>query len=167
MGIGTRLSFPSLEVRKNNDGSSHVFLHTESGDVYRLSRAVYVDQVRTFFIEGQTIEDMVVKESNGFSNGQEDGISSYLLTGKDGKRTYFAPDGRILGIVDRYGNTIKFEYKTLTYKIDNTTISKRLISKITDTVGRVVNMEYMEDSNYTVKPITSTNYGKEIGRAHV
>ncbi|MFD1908602.1 hypothetical protein ACFSQ7_38320 [Paenibacillus rhizoplanae] len=62
-------------------------------------------------------------------NGQADGTSKYKMTGKDGKNTYFAEDGRILGIVDRYGNTINFQYESLNYYMDGHSINKKLISK--------------------------------------
>ncbi len=147
IGIGMRFSFPMMEIRENEDNTSHRFLHTETGDVYRL-KPYTVDGVLTYLVEGQTIKDVVVRESTSFSNGQNDGTSKYVMERKDGKKTYFAEDGRILGIVDRYGNQITFEYTTLSYSIDGKQINKRLISKITDTIGRVVTIEYKEDHSY-------------------
>ncbi|MFE5319172.1 RHS repeat-associated core domain-containing protein [Paenibacillus sp. NPDC056579] len=81
------------------------------------------------------------------------------MTGKDGKKTYFAEDGRVLGIVDRYDNTIKFEYLQLTYKVNGKEVSKKLLSKITDTVGRVTTIEYKEDHEFKVGPIGTETYG--------
>lgn len=161
IGIGMRFSFPQMEIRKNSDESSHMFLHTESGDTYRLKRPVLMDEKITYLLEGQTIKDVYVRESTDFSNGQSDGTSKYVMMGKDGKKTYFAEDGRLLGIVDRYGNTIKFECTTLIYTIDGTTITKKLISKITDTVGRVVTIEYKEDHSFKVGAIVNNQYSKE------
>lgn len=157
LGIGMRFSFPMIEVRKNSDGTSTDFLHTESGDVYHL-RADTLNGAPVMLPEGQTIKDVVVTKSTVYSNGQSDGTSKFVMTEKAGKKTYFADDGRILGIVDRYGNTIKFEYTTLSYVIDGQTITKKLISKITDTVGRVTTIEYKEDSSLTVGPITNHSY---------
>jgi hypothetical protein len=37
LGIGMRFSFPMIEIRENEDNSSYKFLHTESGDTYRLT----------------------------------------------------------------------------------------------------------------------------------
>ena len=34
LGIGMRFSFSAIEIRTNEDGTSHKFLHTEAGDVY-------------------------------------------------------------------------------------------------------------------------------------
>lgn len=160
LGIGMRFSFPSIEVRKNGDGTSHNFLHTDSGDVYRL-KPTTLDGQSVYLIEGQTIKDVIVKETSEYSNGQADGTSMFVMTGKDGKKTYFAEDGRVLGIVDRYGNAIKFEYNILTYTIDSQEITKKLISRVTDTVGRVTTIEYKEDPSFTVGPAGSETYGAE------
>jgi RHS repeat-associated protein len=157
IGIGMRFSFPSMEIRENSDETSHRFLHTESGDVYRL-KPYTVDGELNYFVQGQTIKDIVVKESNSFNNGQSDGTSKYVMSRNNGEKNYFAEDGRILGIVDRYGNTITFEYQTLQYTIDGTTIKKRLISTITDTIGRTVTIEYKEDHTFTVGSIEEQNY---------
>ena len=157
LGIGMRFSFPMIEVRQNSDGTSTDFLHTQSGDVYRL-KADTLAGASVLLPEGQTIKDVVVRTSTAFSNGQNDGTSKFMMTEKEGKKTYFAADGRILGIVDRYGNTIKFEYTTLSYTIDGQQINKRLISQITDTIGRVTTIEYKEDSSFTVGPIESPPY---------
>ena len=157
IGIGMRFSFPAIEVKKNTDNSSYMFLHTESGDVYRL-RAYLQDDKIVYLPDGQTVKDVTVQESNGYTNGQTDGTSKYVMSGKDGKKTYFSEDGRVLGIVDRYGNTIKFEYETQNYSIDGTIRTKKLISKITDTVGRVVTINYNEDYFYKPGPIKNETY---------
>ncbi|WP_238654290.1 hypothetical protein [Paenibacillus piscarius] len=163
LGMGMRFSFPNMEIKENSDGSSHKFLHTESGDVYRLKPA-NLDGAYVFLPEGQTVKDVVVREAASYKNGQTDGTSKYVMTGKDGKNTYFAEDGRILGIVDRYGNTINFQYESLSYYMDGHSITKKLISKITDSVGRDTTIEYKEDVKYTVgpasidSPVSASNY---------
>ena len=160
LGIGTRFSFPGIEVRSNQDGTSHRFLHTDSGDVYRLKQTT-MEGKPVFLPEGQTVKDVVVRETSEFSNGQSDGVSKHVMTQKDGKKTYFADDGRILGIVDRYGNAIVFQYTAMTYNIDGTAIQKKLITRITDTVGRVTAIEYKQDDQFKVGPITNTSYSAE------
>lgn len=157
LGMGMRFSFPSIEIKENSDKTTHKFLHTESGDVYRL-RPFTMDGEIVLMPDGQTIRDIVIRETAEFSNGQTDGVSKYVMTGKDGKKTYFAEDGAILGIVDRYGNRIIFENTKLDYKIGSTTVTKKLISKITDSVGRVTTIEYKEDASYEVKPISDVSY---------
>ncbi len=161
LGIGIRFSFPSMEVKKNTDGTTHIFLHSESGDVYSLKQKSTQDEVKTYIPENQTIEDVVITEDTGFSNSQSDGTSKFKMVGKDGKKTYFSDDGRVIGIVDRYDNTIKFEYITQRYTIDGTTKSKKLISKIIDSVGREVTISYNEDYSFKVTPIKNQNYSLE------
>ncbi|WP_040950108.1 RHS repeat-associated core domain-containing protein [Gorillibacterium massiliense] len=160
LGVGMGFSFPQMEIKKNDDGTSFKFLHTESGDIYTLSYEK-VDGDYVYVPEGQTVKDVYVKETAEYSNGQSDGTSKYVMVGKDGKKSYFAEDGRLLGIRDRYGNTINFEYSVLTYSIDGKTISKKLMSRITDSVGRTVDLEYKEDHSFLVTPITNAQYGKD------
>ncbi|HYE83327.1 MAG TPA: RHS repeat-associated core domain-containing protein [Clostridia bacterium] len=161
LGIGTRFSFPSIEVKENDDGSSYMFLHTENGAVYRLDGPYENNNIKSYFPLNQTVKDVSIIEDSSFTNGQTDGTSKFLMTDKEGRRTYFAADGRVLAIMDRYGNTIKFEYSALEYKIDGRTKEKRLISKITDTVGRVVNIQYKENYGFGVKPVSTHNYSQE------
>ena len=157
LGVGMRFSFPSIEIKRNNDGSSYKYLHTESGDVYTLSAG---DTANIYKIDNQTINDVTISQSSEFSNG--DGENSYyLMTNKSGKKTYFAEDGRVLGIADRYGNKITFRYQTRTYYIKGKIKSKILISKIIDTVGREVNIEYKEDRSFVVGAIENNTYSLE------
>ncbi|MHB8064383.1 MAG: hypothetical protein ACYDG2_17420, partial [Ruminiclostridium sp.] len=161
LGVGMRFSFPSMEIKMNTDGSSYKFLHTEAGDVYNLKGPEKVDNINTYLPDNQTVKDVTVKENKEFSNGQTDGISFYVMTNKTGKKTYFADDGRVLGIVDRYGNKITFLYTTQTYTTDGSPKTKKLISKIIDTMGREVTLEYKEDQNFVAGAIEKTAYSLE------
>jgi RHS repeat-associated protein len=156
LGIGTRFSFASMEIRANSDGTTHKFLHTESGDVYRL-KAQSNQGEAVYLPEGQTVQDVVVKETAEYTNGQADGRSKYVMAGNEGKKSYFTEDGRLVGIVDRYGNTVKFEYAPFNYTVDGQTRTRKLLTSITDTIGRVITFEYKEDGNFTVKPLEGSN----------
>ena len=164
LGIGMRFSFPALEIKKNQDQTGYIFLHTEAGDVYKLVNLDNPDipdekEDKSIFIpEGQTIKDVTIKVNSDFNNGQTDGTSFYVMTDKTGKKTYFAEDGRVLGIVDRYGNKLVFQYSTLTYKVDWNTKTQKLISKIIDTAGREVTIEYKQDENFRVDLIKNEKY---------
>nr|WP_246354274.1 RHS repeat-associated core domain-containing protein [Paenibacillus phytohabitans] len=70
-----------------------------------------------------------------FTNGQES--SSSYIEYSDHKREYFGSSGRLIGIVDRFGNTITFNYE------DNT----GNLSSITDTLKRVVKFSYVKGSD--------------------
>lgn len=157
LGIGMRFSFPTIEIKKNEDNTSHKFLHTDSGEVYRLRQYTLNGQL-VYMPDGQTVQDVVVRETSEFSNGQAGGVSQFMMTNKEGRKTYFDADGVVLGIVDRYGNKIVFESTKLEYKINDKIITKKLISKITDTVGRVVTIEYKEDASYKVGKIENKTY---------
>ncbi len=161
LGIGMRFSFPTIEIKENEDGSDYRYLHTNSGDVYSLGEPIKVDDVNTYPIENQTVKDVTIIESSEFSNGQSDGTSFYRMMNKEGKKTYFAEDGRILGIVDRYNNKITFQYTSQSYTIDGYKKTKKLISKIIDTMGREVTIEYKQDQNFTVGPFQNQKYSLE------
>ena len=158
LGIGMRFSFPAMEIRKNQDGTSYKFLHTEAGDVYRLYETVKDDGALAYMPDNQTIKDVVISETGEFSNGQEDGTSFYVMSNKTGKKTYFSEDGRVLGIVDRYGSKITFEYLATTYTVDGNSKTQKLLSKITDTMGREVSIEYKQDQSFTVGPVQNNTY---------
>lgn len=160
LGIGMRFSFPAIEIKTNEDGTSHKFLHTEAGDTYRLTGPTVVNGVKTYLPENQTVKDVVVREDSTFSNGQANGTSKYVMVGNDGKKTYFTGDGRVIGIVDRYDNAITFLYSTQTYTIDGVNRTKNLISKIIDTVGREVTFEYKEDYSFKVGSKNDTAYNQ-------
>ena len=160
LGIGMRFSFPEIELKDNSDGTKAIYLYTELGDIYELEKKT-VDQQEVYYPKNQTVEDVKIMLTGEYTNGQSDGQSKYKMEDKNGKKTYFAEDGRILGIVDRYGSNIKFEYTAQTYAIDNTTRTKKLISKITDSVGRIVTIDYNEDYSYTVGNIENTQFSSE------
>lgn len=56
LGIGMRFSFPEIEIKVNADGTSHKFLHTDSGDVYRLYDPKPDDGIEAYEPENQTIK---------------------------------------------------------------------------------------------------------------
>jgi hypothetical protein len=155
LGVGERFSFPTIEVKKNSDESIYLFFHSENGDVYRI-----IKDGDNYSIEGHKAKDIIIKEDTSYTNKQSDGQSRYVVIEKDGKRTFFSEDGRILSIKDRYDNTIKFEYGTYTYTIDHYNRSRRLINKITDTVGRIVNIDYKEDQTYELDKLSGDLKGK-------
>jgi YD repeat-containing protein len=169
LGCGWRFSFPTIENRQNSDGSTYKYLHTESGDIYRMIGPTLVNNINTYTLENHPVKDIEIKENSTFSSygtnvsgARYTMTSKYVITEKNGKKTYFDPDGRILGIVDRYNNTIRFEYINFVYNLSEGAITKVLISKIIDTVGREVSVEYKENPNFTVKdydPNTNTASG--------
>lgn len=146
LGAGWRFSFPGMEVKKNADGSSYMFLHIGDGNAYALKK-----NGNEYVPENHPIKDITIVEDSSYSNGQSNGTSMYAMKEKDGKKTYFSWDGRILGVKDRYGNTINFEYEgvSLGYVTNNFThLRGHVVTKITDTIGREINLKYSDSYNF-------------------
>ncbi|WP_027399036.1 RHS repeat-associated core domain-containing protein [Anaerovorax odorimutans] len=70
--------------------------------------------------------------------------SSYTVTYADGKKEYFNSAGRLIAIVDRFGNTISFTY---------TTVNNMLEMQITDTLGRIITLK---------NEVTASGYNKVL-----
>lgn len=80
---------------------------------------------------------MRLETDNGsYSNGERP--SAYVLIYSNGTKNYFANDGSLLAIQDRYQNTIKFQHIVIN--------GHPVINKITDTLGRVINISYQNTS---------------------
>ncbi len=86
-----------------------------------------------------TYKDVIFATGTNTVAGQS---SSYNVTYADGKIEYFNSGGRLIAIVDRFGNTISFTY---------TTVNNMLVVTITDTLGRVITL---------TNTATSTGYNK-------
>lgn len=134
LGMGWSFMFPSIQLA---DG--YMYYHQGDGAVYRIdfsSNDTLGSYTHLLGYQGKDLR--LMQDTQGlFSNGQAS--STYYLEYADKKREYFAADGRLLGIVDRYGNTIKFQH------IDRQIYdgqSYKVISSITDTVGRTVTFTY-------------------------
>lgn len=136
LGQGWSFQFPSVQ---HADGG-YMYYHTGDGTIYRVdfsSTGTSDSYTHLIGYQGKDIQFIKETGAGAFSNGQT--TSQYYLEYTSKKREYFAADGRLLGIVDRYGNTITFSHK------DRTTYDgkvNKMISSITDTIGRKVVFEY-------------------------
>ena len=129
LGLGWTLNLPSIET----DGGNR-YLHI-NGSSYKIKSGFSSGDSN---LEEYTTLDMQIMTDNGsYSNGTMS--SSFVLNFKDGRKDYFAADGRLLGTRDRFGNTIKYEHEMVN--------SKPLVSKITDTVGREVLIQRTTSGN--------------------
>lgn len=140
LGLGWSFQFPSVQLA---DG--YIYYHDGQGAVYRVDFNGSDSLSNYTHLVGYQGKDIQFIQDNGtFSNSLTS--SAYYLQYSDKKREYFASDGRLLGIVDRFGNTIKFEHiDRLTY--DGQT--NKVISTITDSLGRVVTFNYESNLNAT------------------
>jgi len=146
LGMGWSFMFPSVQIA---DGG-YMYYHHGDGAIYRVDlNATDAVGSYTHLVGYEGKNERFVQDTQGlYTNGQA--TSAYYMEYADKKREYFAADGRLLGIVDRYGNTLKFQH------IDRTTYdgqSHKVISSITDTVGRVVTFAY--ETNLQTAPETT------------
>jgi RHS repeat-associated protein len=73
--------------------------------------------------------------------------SAYVLKYKDGSKVYFAADGRLLKMTDRYGNEIKWKYKVSSGNINingygTGSVKKLTLEQIIDSAGRTITFDY-------------------------
>lgn len=64
LGIGMRFSIPTMEIKQNSDNSSFKFIHTDTGDTYKLTKDYQMTAdtgITTYKPEGQTVKDVIVK----------------------------------------------------------------------------------------------------------
>ncbi|MGE5371936.1 MAG: RHS repeat-associated core domain-containing protein [Solirubrobacterales bacterium] len=143
LGTGWSLGFPSVEVQiervQGKIVDTFYYLHTGDGTVYQVKMTDDPNDSNLLNYQGK---DMVFQSDNmTYDNGQVK--SKFVWISADKRKTYFAADGRLLGIVDRFGNEIRFNHieRTVTaYSPDPT--SAPLISEITDSIGRKIRFTY-------------------------
>ncbi|HEX3029459.1 MAG TPA: hypothetical protein VHT34_09180, partial [Clostridia bacterium] len=140
LGAGWSFGFSYIET----DGSDK-FLHLSSGDAYKINITSAADDSN---LDKYTLKDIRLENDSGsYSNGTVS--SSSILIHTDDKKEYFASDGRLIGIVDRFGNSIKFEHSQIN--------GRYVITKITDTVGRVVNISYQNDGTGKIITVSASD----------
>ena len=125
LGVGWSFGFSYIEMI---DGEN--YLHLSNGSAYRMKSTFSSTSSNLYKYD---LRDISIQSDNGtFTNGQRS--SAYVLKHKDGKNEYFASDGRLLGITDRYGNKITFYHTTIS--------SQPVINRIVDTAGREIIFTY-------------------------
>ncbi len=143
LGSGWSFAFSRIEQL---DGAN--YLKSANGNLYKINITPTVGDSN---LEKYSLNDIRLENDNGsYSNGVKS--SRYILFYKDGKKEYFADDGRLLAIQDRFGNTIKFEHTIIN--------GVAHISKITDTVNRVINISYENTSTGKKVVITTPDNSK-------
>ncbi|AOY76011.1 RHS repeat domain-containing protein [Clostridium formicaceticum] len=143
VGAGWNFGFSSIEIERKggetilvnaDDFNGTKYLHLSNGETYKIQ--ITTNNTEDSNLENYKLKDLKLEEDSGnFNNGQKS--SAYVLIHKDGLKEYFADDGRLLGIVDRYNNTIKFQHTILN--------NYPVITKIIDSVGRTINITYSAD----------------------
>ena len=118
LGMGWGFSFPSVQIETEYipqetshtyyyEEESELYYHFGNGEVYRVE---FTTDITDSNLKGYYNKDVQFnKNDENYSNGQV--TSYYSMTLADKTKQYFAEDGRLIGIVDRFGNTIKFEHE--------------------------------------------------------
>lgn len=104
LGTGWSFNFPSVQVEKD-ESRTELYYHTGAGPVYHVNM--------TADPADSNLEDYYKKDAvfDNDATFTQDGVTSqYAFKTADQTKRYFAADGRLLGIVDRFGNSITFTY---------------------------------------------------------
>jgi RHS repeat-associated protein len=104
LGMGWMFAFPSVQIEQERS-TKEMYYHTGDGAVYRVK---FTSNTSDSNLEKYYKKDAVFDPDTSYSNGQA--TSAYVFKTADKTKRYFADDGRLLGIVDRFGNEIKFEH---------------------------------------------------------
>lgn len=117
LGMGWGFSFPSVQIETEYipeeivstyyyEEEKELYYHTGNGEVYQVQ---FTSDTSDSNLKGYYKKDIQFnKNDTAYTNGQV--VSYYSMTLADKTKQYFAEDGRLIGIVDRFGNTIKFEH---------------------------------------------------------
>lgn len=117
LGMGWGFSFPSVQIETEYvpqeivdtyyyDEETELYYHSGNGEVYQVQ---FTADTTDSNLKGYYNKDIQFnKDDKGYSNGTV--TSYYSMTLADKTKQYFAKDGRLIGIVDRFGNAIKFEH---------------------------------------------------------
>ena len=118
LGMGWGFSFPSVQIATEYipeeigntyyyQEETQLYYHFGNGDVFKVQ---FTSDTTDSNLEGYYNKDIQFNKNDiAYSNGQT--TSYYSMTLSDKTKQYFANDGRLIGIVDRFGNNIKFEYE--------------------------------------------------------
>ncbi|MBW4085753.1 RHS repeat domain-containing protein [Paenibacillus sp. S150] len=127
LGAGWSFRFPSLDYPYYHDGE---------GGTYKFMMDA-VNGMEGSFLEYKGKDKRIFLDNGSFSNGNY--TSTMYVEYANGKREYFGEPG-LLGIVDRFGNSITFKYGL--YWHSDMWNSSYLMTQIIDSVGRVVDFSY-------------------------
>lgn len=147
LGAGWSFSLPSVQIEKY-DGDTYRYFHDGTGTTYQVD-----------FSKGTT--HLVNFEGNDVQFNQDTGTysvdgltSAYVFISSDKRKSFFSSDGSLIGIKDRFGNEIKFSYVKRTVN----GIERNDISRIQDTIGRVISFTYMINADKKDQiQVTATN----------
>ena len=144
--IGWSFNFPTILKNQEMYGyTTDTSLKLSNGSTYKIiGDSDSLSENKTLELENYKLDNIsLVRIAE---------TGEYMLTYSDGTKEYFdGTYGTITKRIDRFGNTILFEYSTIKYYrgsfVDYLlpslyTVDLHALSKITDSVGRVINVDY-------------------------
>ncbi len=117
LGTGWGFGFPSVQIETEYEPvevgdtyyyeeETEMYYHTGNGEVYPVR---FTADSTDSNLKGYDKKDIHFnKNDTAYHNGQVQ--SYYSVTLADQTKQYFAEDGRLIGITDRFGNAIRFEH---------------------------------------------------------
>ena len=120
MGDGWSLKFDTII----SNGADDIILKFGDGSAYRYMKGVSASNLKNYPLSDIKLEEA----ANAYK------ASKYTLSFKDGKKEYFDSSGHLLGIRDRFNNTIDFTYTI------NSSYNGNIV--ITDTDGKITNIVF-------------------------
>jgi hypothetical protein len=121
--MGDGWSFKFDRIKKDTDTSEEI-LKLSNGASYRYKNGVSPSNLKNYSLTDLKLEIA----DNEYLN------SKYKLTFKDGKKEYFDSQGKLIGMRDRFNNTINFQYNA------GSGYNGSIV--ITDSNSNIVNISY-------------------------
>uniref|UniRef100_UPI00289A7FDC hypothetical protein n=1 Tax=Aminipila sp. TaxID=2060095 RepID=UPI00289A7FDC len=121
--LGTGWKFNFSYIDKDTFYYDYMKLHLSDGRDFCISPN-WINNLGHY-----TYKDVIFANESKEVRGQ---TSSHSVTYADGKKEYFNSDGRLIAIVDRFGNTISLTYASVNNMVDIT---------ITDSLGQVTTIK--------------------------
>lgn len=167
LGTGWSFDLPYIEVK--SDGNIYLNLGSKGAIHFTWSFATY-DLAEAYTPPGYDVPCLVTFENYPYDDlklyhtiykqtlpySTSEGAEYFRLEDKNGQKMFFARDGRLLGIVDRFGNEMKFFHSTSITGYPITT-------KVIDSVGREINFDYQTNRiTVSVNDVTNASNNRTI-----
>lgn len=156
LGAGWSWSFPSVQTIKDNytdedEIPKALYYHDGKGNVMEVG----LDELNRYTFVNYEGKDIIFDVLCYFDNDIcTSSRIDYMVEDSDGIKYYFGVYGELRTVMDRYGNKITFDYNFQNfYGAENVPI----LTRITDTVGRVVNFKYTVEGDYEYITLTITS----------
>lgn len=184
IGGGWSFNFSYLDILQWEEYPRDVIVHLGNGEFYIASRSGTRPSNYTYDFEEYEAKDITLEFDSSYhyieSHYGYQSDSKFAVTYKDGTKEYFDDNGYLVAKMDRYGNTIKYDYEweetygEPLFDSDDYLVKRPLVTKITDSLGKIINIWYDVDSNgqreitiqapgrmalcYTLLPVESGEY---------